>query len=216
MTESSVLALAGGAVGVLLAYWSVDLLVAASPENVPRIDEVTIDGTVLGFSAVLALATGILFGLAPALQSSRPDLNHALKDSVRGSTRERNRVRGLLVVAEVALALVLLISANLLIKSFWRLQVENPGFNPDHVLAAKIVLTGSAYPESEPEPGAASEASPSRPSSSAALSCRSGIAAVGTGTWGAQKRAMHPSAKAGLLTAEWNARRGRWPGSHCA
>ncbi len=149
LTECVVLASTGGIVGVLLAYWGIDLLVAAGQADLPRIDEVAVDRTVLGFSLVLALLTGGLFGLAPALQSSRPDLHSALKDSSRGSTAGRNHFRSSLVVAEVALALVLLIGAGLLIRSFWRLQTESPGFNPDNVLTAQIVLTGSSYEDQD-------------------------------------------------------------------
>jgi putative ABC transport system permease protein len=149
LTECVVLAVTGGIVGVLLAYWGIDLLVAASRANLPRIDEVGIDSTVLGFSLVLALLTGGIFGLAPALQSSRPDLHSALKDSSRGSTAGRNHLRSSLVVAEVALTLVLLIGAGLLIRSFWRLQMASPGFNPENVLTAQIVLSGSSYEDQD-------------------------------------------------------------------
>ncbi len=146
LTESVVLALIGGIVGVLLAHWSMDMLTAASLANLPRIDEVRIDRSVLAFSALLALLSGCVFGLAPALASSKPDLNRSLKDSARGSTAQRHRIRDGLVVAEVALVLVLLAGAGLLIKSFWRLQSESPGFNPDRVLTAQVVLSGSSYP----------------------------------------------------------------------
>ncbi len=151
LTESVVLALTGGIVGVFLATFTIDLLGALSPANMnmPRIDEVGIDVTVLGFTAILALATGVIFGLAPALTSSRPDLTNTLKESARGSTGGGGRVRGSLVVAEVALALVLLIGAGLLIKSFWRLTSASPGFNPDNVLTAQVVLTGSSYPDED-------------------------------------------------------------------
>jgi predicted permease len=145
LTESVVLALTGGILGVLLAYWSIDLLRALSSAGLPRLDEVGVDRTVLGFSFVLALLTGGLFGLAPALQSSRPNLQSALKEGSRGSTAGRSRYRSTLVVAEVALALVLLIGAGLLIRSFLRLQAQSPGFDPDHVLTAQIVLSGPSY-----------------------------------------------------------------------
>ncbi|MGD2152160.1 MAG: ABC transporter permease [Gemmatimonadales bacterium] len=149
LTESVMLALTGGVLGILAAYWSIDLLRAVSPADLPRLDEVGIDRTVLGFSLVLALLTGGLFGLAPALQSSRPDLHSALKEGGRGSTAGSNPYRSTLVVAEVAFALVLLIAAGLLVKSFWRLQTESPGFNPDNVLTAQIVLTGPSYADAD-------------------------------------------------------------------
>lgn len=148
LTESSVLAVTGGIIGVWLAYLGIDLLVAASPADLPRIDEVGIDGTVLAFSAMLALLTAGVFGLAPALQSSRPDLSATLKGSVGGPARGK-RFRNGLVVAEVALALVLLISAGLLIRSFWRLQTESPGFNSENVWTGQIVLTGPSYPDQD-------------------------------------------------------------------
>lgn len=147
LTEGVVLSLAGGVAGVSLAYWNFDLLISASPANLPRIEEARIDPTVLCFSTLLAIVTGCVFGLAPALASSKPDLNSLLKESARGSTGRRHRILDGLVVAEVAMALVLLTGAGLLIKSFWRLQNESPGFDPDRVLTAQVVLSGSSYPD---------------------------------------------------------------------
>jgi putative ABC transport system permease protein len=147
LTESVLLALCGGLLGAWLALWGVDLLVALSPGNLPRPAEIGIDNRVLGYTLLISLLTGIIFGLIPALQSSRPDFNEALKEGGRsgsGSPR-RQRVRSLLVVSEVALALVLLISAGLLIKSFLRLQNVNPGFVPDNVLTVEIGLPEQKY-----------------------------------------------------------------------
>lgn len=149
LTESTVLAIAGGVFGVFLAYWGINLLVAATAEYLPRINEVYIDKTVLAFTALLAVVTGIIFGLAPALQSSSPDLNDALKDSVRGTTGGRNRLRNVLVVAEVSLAMVLLIGAGLLIRSFWQVSGASPGFNPDDLLTVNLTLPQTQYPDAE-------------------------------------------------------------------
>ncbi len=149
LTESVLLALLGGAAGFVLAYWGVDLLIALSPKNLPRIQEIGIDGQVLGFTLLVALATGVLFGLVPALQASRTDTNETLKDGGRGSSGGKAglRVRNLLVVGEVALALVLLVTAGLLIQSFVRLQSVSPGFNPQNVLSAQLTLPLARYKE---------------------------------------------------------------------
>ena len=147
LTESVLLALVGGVLGVWLAMWGVDLLVAFSPGNLPRPAEIGIDRRVLGYTFLVSLLTGVLFGLIPALQSSHPDFNEALKEGGRsGSTSpRRQRARSLLVVSEVALALVLLISAGLLLKSFVGLQKVQPGFAPDNVLTAEIGLPEQKY-----------------------------------------------------------------------
>jgi putative ABC transport system permease protein len=151
LTESVLLSVAGGALGLLLAVWGIDLLIAISPNNIPRFTEIKLDNRVLGFTAGIALMTGILFGLAPALHASKLNLNEMLKEGGRSATAgsRRQRIRGLLVVSEVAIALVLLISAGLLIKSFLRLQQVDPGFNPDNVLTAGIPLPRTKYLEPE-------------------------------------------------------------------
>jgi putative ABC transport system permease protein len=153
LAESVVLALAGGILGVLLAYWGITLLLAAAPANVPRLEEVRIDTTVLGFTALLALLTGVFFGLVPALQASTPDLHDTLKDSIRGTTGGRSRLRHILVVTEVSLALVLLIGAGLLIRSFWHLSNASPGFSADNVLTVQLVLPASQYPDASAQRG---------------------------------------------------------------
>jgi putative ABC transport system permease protein len=149
LTESVMLSAAGGAVGLLLAVWGVDLLVAISPNNIPRFAEIKLDNHVLGFTAAISLLTGVLFGLAPALHASKLNLNEMLKEGGRSATAgfRRQRVRSLLVVSEVAIALVLLISAGLLIKSFMRLQQVDLGFNPDGVLTAAVPLPRTKYLE---------------------------------------------------------------------
>jgi putative ABC transport system permease protein len=147
LTESLLLALMSGAAGLLLALWSVDLIVRLNESNIPRAAEVGIDGRVLVFTLLVSLVTAILFGLIPALQTSKIDLQGALKEGGRGSTAGNPHVRRALVVVEIALALVLLIGAGLMIKSFIRLQNVNPGFDPENVLTAEISLPAFKYRE---------------------------------------------------------------------
>jgi putative ABC transport system permease protein len=148
LTESLLLSMAGGALGLLLAFWLVDVMVAFSPRGTPRLDEVAIDKTVLAFTLLVAVATGIVFGLMPALQTTRPDFGNALKEG-KGTDAASGgkRVRSALVVAEVALALMLLIGAGLLIKSFANLLNVDPGFNPSNVLTLQLSLPRTRYPE---------------------------------------------------------------------
>ena len=147
LTESVLLAAAGGALGLLLASYGIDLLLKLEPGNLPRMNEVGIDKGVLVFTTCVSLLSGILFGLAPALQVSRTNLNESLKEGGRSSseTRGRKRLRGLLVVSETALALVLLAGAGLMIKSFVRLQQVNPGFNPEGVLTVQVSPPPARY-----------------------------------------------------------------------
>jgi putative ABC transport system permease protein len=150
LTESLMLALLGGGLGLLLALWGVDLLVSINPDNIPRIQEIGVDRWVLGFTLLLSVFTGLAFGLVPAIQSSRLDLTESLKDSGRNLTASaRHRVRSLLVITEVALALVLLIGAGLMIKSFYGLLQVRPGFNPEKLLTMEISLRGTNYSESD-------------------------------------------------------------------
>ena len=139
------LALAGGLLGTLLAIWGTDLLLAVAPTTLPRLSEVRIDGGVLAFTLLVSLATGLLFGLAPALQSSRIGLSEKLKEGDRGSTAAHHRLRGGLIVSEVALALMLLIAAGLLIESFAQLARVRPGFNPESLLTFNIALPDNPY-----------------------------------------------------------------------
>jgi predicted permease len=140
LTESLLLALLGGVAGVLLASLSLKLLIAFNADHVPRLSETRLDSWSLVFTLLVACLTGLLFGLAPAWQTTKPDLNVALKDTGRGATdgAQRNRLRSLLVVVEVALSMILLIGAGLMIRSFAQLTHVNRGFEPEHLLTAKL------------------------------------------------------------------------------
>jgi predicted permease len=152
VTESVLLSVAGGVLGLLLAVWGVDLLVKFSPPNLAQLSEINVNGAVLAFTLVMSLATGIIFGLAPAIQASNPDLQETLKDAARSTTggAQRNRMRSLLVISEFALALMLLISASLLIRSFRQLQTVDPGFNSENILTARLWLPQPNQPETGP------------------------------------------------------------------
>ena len=146
LTESILLSGLGGALGLLLASWGVELLLAVIPENIPRVRGMHIDGRVLAFTIGISVLSGIVFGLAPAIQSSRLNLNSSLKEGGRsGEGAGKRRVRSALVVAEIALSLVLLIGAGLMIKSFAALQRVNVGFNPDNLVTMQLSLPGSRY-----------------------------------------------------------------------
>jgi putative ABC transport system permease protein len=149
LTESALLALTAGALGVVLASWGLHALLAVWPRALPRSSEVGLDATVLVFTAGLAIVTGIAFGLAPALRASSLQIEEALREDSAGTSggRRRRRLQSSLVVAEVALALVLLVGAGLLVKSFVALNRVNPGFDTRDVLAARIRLTPSRYPQ---------------------------------------------------------------------
>ncbi|MGH8597341.1 MAG: ABC transporter permease, partial [Gammaproteobacteria bacterium] len=147
LTESVLLAAAGGAAGLLVAIWGVSSLVSLSPDTIPRVREIGIDAKVASFTILISLLTGVLFGLAPAFQVSRPDLTDALKESGRTTAGAgRARLRSLLVVSEIAMSLVLLIGAGLMIKSFARLNRVDPGFNPDKLLTMGVTLLRGNYP----------------------------------------------------------------------
>ncbi len=149
LTESVVLAIFGGVAGTILAIWAIELVKTLGTHTIPRLGEVHIDGTVLLVTLGIAIGTGLIFGLVPALATGKPDLTEALKEGGRGSTlsRRHNRLRNGLVIGEVALALVLLTGAGLLLKSFVRLENVNPGFNPKNVLTAEISLPALRYPD---------------------------------------------------------------------
>ncbi|HET7458017.1 MAG TPA: FtsX-like permease family protein [Gemmatimonadaceae bacterium] len=146
VTESVLLSLTGAVLGALLATWAVDAVVAFGPRGLPRLDEVAVDGRVLAFTAVVALATGIVFGLVPALHVARPDISQMLKTSVRGSSRGGvHRTRSLLVASEMALAVVLLVGAGLLLRSFARLTHVDPGFRTANVVSFKVTMPDTKY-----------------------------------------------------------------------
>ncbi|MGI9179681.1 MAG: ABC transporter permease [Longimicrobiaceae bacterium] len=151
LTESLFLAALGGAVGLLVAWLGVGALMSLAPASLPLLETAALDGWVLAFTAAIALLTGVLFGAVPALQAVRRDLVAPLKEGGRASTggRSRQRVRGSLVVAEVALSVVLVIGAGLLVRSFWELRQIELGFDPDNVLTLQLSLPPADYPDAD-------------------------------------------------------------------
>ncbi|HEV2885144.1 MAG TPA: ABC transporter permease [Pyrinomonadaceae bacterium] len=147
LTESLILAFAGAAIGLFVAVWGVAFMTEFLPRDFPRLGEINLDWRVLTFTLVTSVLTGILFGLAPALQVSKGDVQESLKESGRGtsSSRGHNRLRNLLIVSEVALSVVLLAGAGLLFRSFLQLQAVNAGFNPQQVLTLRLSPAGSKY-----------------------------------------------------------------------
>ena len=146
LTESVLLGVCGGAVGLLAGVWGVKLLVALAPPDIPRLAEVALDGRVVAFTAVVSVLTGVLFGTIPALQASRTDVGDTLKDGGRTSTSAaRHRIAKVLIVAEVALSLVLLVAAGLLINSFARLRNVEPGFSAGHLLTMRVAPPEARY-----------------------------------------------------------------------
>jgi putative ABC transport system permease protein len=151
LTESVLLSGLGGLFGLLVAQWGTEALIKTVPQNIPRISTIQLDASVLVFTLLVSLATGVIFGLIPAWQASHVDLNSSLKSGSRtGSGSEgKGRVRNALIMAEVALALVLLISAGLLIQSFARLGRVQPGMRTERLLTARLGLPDVAYPKNE-------------------------------------------------------------------
>ena len=147
LTESATLALAGGALGLLLSFWGVALITRLLPTDFPRLNEIHTDWRVLVFTTVASLLTGFLFGLAPALSLSRGDVQEAMKESGRGTAGgvRSSRLRHALIVAEVALSVVLLAGAGLLFRSFLQLQSVNAGFTPQQVLTARLTPSGNDF-----------------------------------------------------------------------
>ena len=146
LTESVLVSVIGGAIGLVLAAWGVHLLIASAPDSIPRLQEVGVDRRVALFTVFVSFASGLLFGLAPALRASRPSLNDALKEGGRSSDGgTRGRAGRLLVISEVALSLVLLIAAGLLMHSFARLQDVAPGFDSSGLLTLRLSLPQSRY-----------------------------------------------------------------------
>lgn len=151
LTESFLLSVVGGALGLLFAIWGTGVVATAGADINPMLQNTAIDWRVLGFTFAISILTGLIFGLVPALQSSRPNLVETLKESGRGSgaSVHRNRLRSALVVSEIALTLVLLVCAGLLIRSVMRLKNVDTGFNPKNILAMNIGLPGAKYPKPE-------------------------------------------------------------------
>lgn len=147
LTESATLALAGGALGLLLSFWGVALITRLLPTDFPRLNEIHTDWRVLVFTTVASLLTGFLFGLAPALSLSRGDVQEAMKESGRGTAGgvRSSRLRHALIIAEVALSVVLLAGAGLLFRSFLQLQSVNAGFTPQQVLTARLTPSGNDF-----------------------------------------------------------------------
>ena len=145
LTESILLSLIGGALGLLLTFVGLRVLISLGPDTLPRLNEIAVDSRVLGFTFVVSLITGVVFGLAPAVRSSRVDLNGVLKDSGRSTGSGHNRARNAFVVVQVALSLVLLIGAGLLARSYNHIQNASPGFNPQNVLSFRMSLPNSKY-----------------------------------------------------------------------
>jgi putative ABC transport system permease protein len=154
LTENLVLSALGGALGLLLAFLLVKLLVALGPTNIPRLaelDALPVDGRVLGFTVGVSMLAGIISGLAPAWSASKLDLNETLKENGKGamSGTRGARLRGVFIVAEMALAMALLVGAGLMIRSFLRLQTTDPGFNPQNLLTMRLLLVTGKYPMSD-------------------------------------------------------------------
>lgn len=152
LVESLALSLLGGAVALLVVGWITDLLLKLVPATIPRLHEVGFNLSILLFTFLVSLITGVLFGLAPAVQASRPDVLAGLKEGTAGAglSARSNRLRGLLVVTEFALSLVLMIGAGLLLRSFWRVLEVDPGFNPQNVLVTRIWLPVPNNPDLDP------------------------------------------------------------------
>ena len=147
LTESVLVALVGGGLGVLLAFWGVDLILALDPGEVPRVTPIAVDGRALGFAVLLSVTTGVLFGLVPAWRASKPDLQHTLKESARGTTGDgqSHYARSGLVLAEVSISLVLLVGAGLLFRSLMTLTDMPLGFTTSRILTLQAAPTGEGY-----------------------------------------------------------------------
>jgi putative ABC transport system permease protein len=148
LTESLLLSLTGGLLGLLLAVWWSDLLIALGKQNIPRALQVGLDWRVLGFTLLVSVLTGVIFGLVPALHSSKTELTESLKEGGRSSSdgARRNRIRGTLVVSELAIAVVLLVGSGLLIQSLWRLRQVSPGFDSQNLLTFVVGIPEVKYP----------------------------------------------------------------------
>ena len=150
LTESILLSTIGGALGLMLSFWLIGLLISISPPDSPRFSEAHLDYSVLAFTLAISVFTGLVFGLAPALHASKLDVSGSLEEGGRsGEGYRRTNARSLLLIGEVALSLILLVGAGLLIRSFIRLQEVKPGFNPERVLIASLSLPGAKYKEDQ-------------------------------------------------------------------
>ncbi|HEX8140385.1 MAG TPA: ABC transporter permease [Pyrinomonadaceae bacterium] len=149
LTESILLAAVGGGLGLLLALWATDLLTGLGGKDIPRLGAISLDGRILGFTLLVSLLTGIIFGLIPALESARPDLNVSLKEGGRANVGGGQRFRQFLIVSEVALSLVLLVGAGLMMRSFWRLQHVQLGFDADNLLTLDLSLPRTRYKQAD-------------------------------------------------------------------
>jgi putative ABC transport system permease protein len=150
LSESALLALIGGALGLAIAYCSVRALIVINPESIPRMNEITLDARVLAFTVVASILTCLLFGLAPAWFASRPDLNETLKEGLRGSSPQGSVLRRTLVVVEFALALLLLVGSGLMLRSFIRLLAVSPGFDTVNILTFDVALPSEKYSGDRP------------------------------------------------------------------
>jgi predicted permease len=155
LVESLVLAVLGAGLGILLAYWALPVIQSLETTPLPRLDEISIDRTVLIFCTLAGLVSALVFGMAPALQGSKSDLMDLLRAGGRMADQGSQRLRDGLVAGQLALAMVLLVGAGLLISSFWRMTSADPGFDPERVLLVEVSLPGAQYPEMSPQVGAA-------------------------------------------------------------
>ena len=153
LTESILIALVGGVIGVGFAWWGTSLLIALKPQNLPRLDEIGVDVRVFGFTLGVSLLTGLIFGLLPALTASRAAIGAGLKEGGRSATssRSQQRLRNAFVVGELAVALILLVGAGLLVKTFWKLRNVDAGFSLDHLLTMRVELPETRYKEIDPQ-----------------------------------------------------------------
>ncbi|HYE75786.1 MAG TPA: FtsX-like permease family protein, partial [Blastocatellia bacterium] len=149
ITESVLLSVLGGLSGILVASWGLSLILKVNPNGIPRSQEINLDYRVLIFTLLVSIVTGIIFGLIPAWQSSKVDVHETLKDGGRGNSGRRQLLRSSLVVTEIAAALMLLVGAGLLIRSFYRLHQVNPGFNYDRLLSVSLALPEKKYNEQQ-------------------------------------------------------------------
>ena len=149
LTEAGIVALGGAAIGILLASVGIDVLVALAPQDIPRLDEVSLDWSVFGFTITLSAAAAVLFGLAPAVHAARPDINAELQGGSSRLASPQHAMRRVLVVSEMAFALVLLVGAGLMMKSLRRLQDVGPGFASENVLTLDMTLSSTRHPNSE-------------------------------------------------------------------